>query len=1098
VVGNGTVVYTGAMPASPADKFTNPTWHGTLWLERQHGLTGVTFANFGNANSTLRLTDMQLWCNGGDFAGTLDLSNADSNGDPADYALEINNGGSTQTTTFAKLTGSGTVRDTDNAATHTFVFNDVSDFTGSINIVGNKRIKIGSGSQTVGNGQIVVQPGVTATIAGDATWSAANGIQVYGTLNVEGKIDGSVQCHDSGKFVVTSGNAVLGDLRDFTYVTLDAGTEVDWVSVEQTKLEAIDGRTRVENIVDANIKYINFIKYNGDEVKVAKDADNVAELEEDPQVSGDVCWYDFTFTKEWYDGQADDDTTVKNIAGSASGVLQLDSGYMIKDDPTAFNSTNGNLRIRATPYFNSGTITYPDNFSVAMYTMMPERANDVLMAFGTVAGGYLAVVRGDGPNEIKVVWGQNATKQEIAAFSVVAAKQTQHLIMFTKEGQEIAVYLDGDATPLAKETLASGRTIANQFQVASIHGGEQTASTGLQRPAAAEKAELAMLRIYDYVLTGRMIARLAGDFPVEAWDNFALRALDAANGTNTWYDAVNRPWSYTTDGKAVISAEVENGIQPLDDAHIVISNVSEQAQWIDVVLPDADSGAGNFTVAGTSPVIIHHSIGGHAVDVAGAISNEVDLTIYYGAINMANTRLYMTESATLKLELTEFLRDCEAAGDYTLTGICGNFGGRVSCSAESDNLFFSVDGGIKYDSDRQRYYVTVVAKRSDPQEVYLTVDGSNITVGSDTSVYYLDGTAQRYTRLVPGDTLLLAGTVGSVTLNKDYGLTGYDIPAGVTLVADNFQVKGTITGAGTLRCIGQHPKVDESPTTTIDSLKNAEGWTGTVEIENCNLGATRLDNFGNDSSTLRLIGCSVALSGDREEAIGLDLADTVDGRTYDYGLWFKGVSGSDGAVAVYPALTGRGTLRCANSATTVTYLRIPAMGGFLGTIDQAIAATGGIKLVLGDTGTADLSGLVGDSSMYVSDGTVWQVYGDVAAATNLTVKGTLLATGIEPKVAAEQIVFDGGKVVIGEPAAYPMLQGTVTGAIEVDFADGLAGDSITALAHLGAEAAATTLTLTPVGNAAKYTVQREKGEQEDGTFTVYYKLIRNFFYIRVR
>ena len=172
--------------------------------------------------------------------------------------------------------------------------------------------------------------------------------------------------------------------------------------------------------------------------------------------------------------------------------------------------------------------------------------------------------------------------------------------------------------------------------------------------------------------------------------------------------------------------------------------------------------------------------------------------------------------------------------------------------------------------------------------------------------------------------------------------------------------------------------------------------------------------------------------------------------------------------------------------------------GGQGKIDQAIAATGGIKLVLGDTGTADLSGLVGDSSMYVSDGTVWQVYGDVAAATNLTVKGTLLATGIEPKVAAEQIVFDGGKVVIGEPAAYPMLQGTVTGAIEVDFADGLAGDSITALAHLGAEAAATTLTLTPVGNAAKYTVQREKGEQEDGTFTVYYKLIRNFFYIRIR
>ena len=791
------------------------------------------------------------------------------------------------------------------------------------------------------------------------------------------------------------------------------------------------------------------------------------------------------------------------MAGSGTGALKLDGNYTIG---TAFNSTNGNLRIRSTPFFDTinhpGIIKYPAEFSVAMYTMMPERAGDILMAFGTVAGGYLAVVRGDGPNEIKVVWGKNAEKQEIASFSVVAATQTRHLIMFTKSGQDIAVYLDGDSTPIAQETLSSGRTIANEFQVASIHSGEETASTGLQRPATDEKAELAMLRLYDYLLDGRMIARLAGDFEADSWANFAMRALDAESGTNTWYDAVGTPWTYVTDGNAAISALVENGIMPLADAHVTVSNVSGQAQWLDVVLNsatfNADSGVGDLTVAGTSPVIIHHSIGGHAVDVAGVLSNEVDLTVYYGAVNMANTRLYMTDEAMLTLELTEFLRSLEAPGTYTLTGICGNFGSRVKCTAESDNLFYSIDGGIKYDSARQRYYVNVVAKRSAAEQVYLAVDGGNLTVGADTSVYYYDGDSQpQYTRLIAGDTLHLAGTSGTVILNKDPGLVGYDIPAGITLVANNFQVKGAITGQGTLRCVGNHPKVDESPATTVNSLKNESGWTGTVEIENCNLGGTRLDNFGNSSSTLRLIGCSVSLGGGRTEEIGIDLADTVDGRAYDYGLWFRGVSGDGDAVVVYPKLTGTGTLLCDSTAATVNYLRIEDMAGFEGAINHSVSATGGVKLLIGGTDDSVPEGL-GDSTMYVDEGAVWQVYGDVNAATNLTVKGTLLATGIAPTVAADEIVFAGGQVLLGATAAYPMLQGKVTGAIQVDLADGLAGDSITALAHLGTEAAAAELEVEPVGNAANYTLHRVVAEQEDGTLTIYYVLMRNFFYIRVR
>ena len=238
-VGNGTVIYDGTMPASPADKFTSTSWRGTLWLERITNIAGWEPTDYGNHSSTIRMSGVQLSMHTDahqaetiSYGGTLDIVDSYSDGFTADYGLEINNGWADATTRFAKLTGTGTIKDTSNAATHTFAFTDASGFTGSFNIVGKKRIKIGTGSKAVGNGQIVVQPGTVATVADSSTWSAAGGIQVYGTLNVEGKISGSVQRQEGGKFVVTSGSAVLGDLRDFTCVTLSAEQGVDTVGVE--------------------------------------------------------------------------------------------------------------------------------------------------------------------------------------------------------------------------------------------------------------------------------------------------------------------------------------------------------------------------------------------------------------------------------------------------------------------------------------------------------------------------------------------------------------------------------------------------------------------------------------------------------------------------------------------------------------------------------------------------------------------------------------------------------------------------------------------------------------------------------------------------
>ena len=231
--GNGTLVY-ATTPSGLV--FTDSEWNGVLWL-KNCAIAGLVPANMANANSTLRLTGVTGYFNSnpGSTAtpqiseGTLELVD-----DGATNAFVVDNGWSTGgITVFEKLKGNGTLGVSSRDIAQRYVFKDVSEFSGTINLASRPlRVILGDGaSLSPENGTITVASGATATVASNKTWTAnssGGGIVVNGTLNLadataalSGAVSGSgtIACADC-----LPNNAGLAAAGWTGLVTVNGGT----------------------------------------------------------------------------------------------------------------------------------------------------------------------------------------------------------------------------------------------------------------------------------------------------------------------------------------------------------------------------------------------------------------------------------------------------------------------------------------------------------------------------------------------------------------------------------------------------------------------------------------------------------------------------------------------------------------------------------------------------------------------------------------------------------------------------------------------------------------------------------------------------------
>ena len=239
--GAGTVVYDGTKPETGKGWTDAENWSGTVWVKNistsSNDRKDWNLALYGNANSTLRFTDVNLYFPNNTttaFPGTVELDGA---------GMNVCDGYGGSIATIARLTGSGTLSTTDGSANgNGLTINDASAFTGTITLTKYKVI-IGTATGTSASGVLQIESGKSITVAGA---TAPGGFVVNGTLVANGTLASSASAAVTG-----SGTVVFGGVPS----PVDGENETKW-----WKNAAWTGTVEIQGVTTLNGDY-NFNDY---------------------------------------------------------------------------------------------------------------------------------------------------------------------------------------------------------------------------------------------------------------------------------------------------------------------------------------------------------------------------------------------------------------------------------------------------------------------------------------------------------------------------------------------------------------------------------------------------------------------------------------------------------------------------------------------------------------------------------------------------------------------------------------------------------------------------------------------------------------------
>ena len=199
-VGAGTVVFDGVKPTANKGWTDDSSWLGTIWVKNiptsSNERKDWALQNYGNANSTLRFTDVNLYFPSGTttaFPGTIDIDGA---------GMNVCDGYASSIATIARLKGSGTLSTAGGSASgNGLTINDASAFTGTIALTKYKVI-IGTATGTSASGVLQIESGKSITVS---SATAPGGLIVNGTLVANGTLTSSASPAVSGAGTVVFG-----------------------------------------------------------------------------------------------------------------------------------------------------------------------------------------------------------------------------------------------------------------------------------------------------------------------------------------------------------------------------------------------------------------------------------------------------------------------------------------------------------------------------------------------------------------------------------------------------------------------------------------------------------------------------------------------------------------------------------------------------------------------------------------------------------------------------------------------------------------------------------------------------------------------------
>lgn len=435
-----------------------------------------------------------------------------------------------------------------------------------------------------------------------------------------------------------------------------------------------------------------------------------------PTVAGKGCWMDYEFKGSLTN--IGTDTTGLTRDGSDFGE-DASSDFKTNDEGEAYALYTGTHPYRG--------VTYPTEWSCAIYCSVPDHAKAALITFGTLSGGLIGLISGTEKDQVLLVRTTgNSAYEVLATMAVPNAATAQHLYTFSKTAREIKVYLDGKLW--TTYTSKSDITFGGGMQIASVHGG--VGSTGIVRFDKAlfnndienetlRKSLIGMMRLYNAVLGPKAAKILSDEFPYVSPNGLFTREV-SEDGT----------WSQEDAWSKVLESGSETAAIPEEGAVVKIATASDETVAKMTVNVESDMTTEELEITGGGIIAFDVAEGSGKISNSGATTIDAAVTIKYGALDISGGPLTLGENGSVAFDFSA----CPIATAYNpetvfFTGITERNDDLITAKVPSPDHGRALT--FEYDTATQRYVGVLEMEREAGD---LAIGEGDVTI-ADSTVY---------------------------------------------------------------------------------------------------------------------------------------------------------------------------------------------------------------------------------------------------------------------------------------------------------------------------------------------------------------------------
>lgn len=440
-----------------------------------------------------------------------------------------------------------------------------------------------------------------------------------------------------------------------------------------------------------------------------------------PAVSGKGCWLDYEFMGNMT--SVGTDTTALSRDGSDFGD-NASSDFKVDEEGNAYALYTGTHPFRG--------ITYPTEWSCAIYCSVPDYAKAALITFGTNAGGLIGLISGTEKDQVLLVRTTGDSAYEVlATMAVPNAATAQHLYTFTKTAREIKVYLDGKLW--TTYTSESDITFGGGMQIASVHGG--VGSTGIVRfdkalfdnNAANEtlrKSLIGMMRLYNAVLGPKAAKILSDEFPYVSPNGLFTREV---SGEGTW--SQEGAWS------KVLESGSETAAIPEEGAVVKITTAPDETVAKVTVNVESDRTTEALEITGGGIIAFDVAEGSGKISNSGATTIDAAVTSKYGALDISGGPLTLGSNGSISFDLSNYsFESVYAPTTIFFTGITERNDELITATVPSTDHGRALT--FAYDTATQRYVGVLNMEREAGD---LAIGEGDVTITDSTVFTDADG-----------------------------------------------------------------------------------------------------------------------------------------------------------------------------------------------------------------------------------------------------------------------------------------------------------------------------------------------------------------------